>query len=271
MSKQIKSYPPVGSPDRLGEIMDRGTGMRRRRRIAGATSAGVMGVACLALVMALGSNIKPTTQNVATASDDASTQEAPDQNTDAAPQTTATVASTPVRDLPFLSFEIDPMIHELHIDVNDDATPTPVDPSIFADTSYEVQQCVLVTLTRTSDGDPFAAEGFACRTITPGDTTPQLQTVFELRPATDVAIGCAAVEERFDDPIEMTTITASTQFATSVSPLDLPAGDYSIRITAVSGSGDGCPGDGSSTTTASDPSSGQVENTGTVTGEFTIG
>lgn len=268
MNKNIKNYPPVGSPDRLEEIMNRGAGMRRRRQLVGATSAGVMGIACLVLVLTLGTSTKPVEHNVAAAPEGKNTQVAPESDTDtpATPPTT-----TPIGDRPFVSWTVDDAVKELRIEVNDAEMPVPADASALAETSYDMQQCVLVNMTRTDDGTPFAAEAFACRTVTPADTTPQLQTVFELSDATQVAVGCPAVEERLDQPIDMTTTEASTQFATSVapSPDGLPAGEYSITITAISGTGDGCPG-GDGSTTAPDPESGQVENIETVTGTFTV-
>lgn len=268
MSKSIKNYPPVGSPGRLEEIMNRGAGMRRRRQLVGATSAGVMGIACLVLVLTLGTGTKPAEHKVATSPDDANAQEAPDPDTStpAIPETTI-----PIAERPFVSFNVDDATKELRIDVNDAEVPAPTDPLALDDLSYETQQCVLVEVTRTGDGAPFIAEAFACRTVVPGDTTPQLQTVFELNDATDIAIGCPTVEERLAEPIEMTTTEASTQFATSIasSPGGLPAGEYSITVTATSGTGDGCPG-GDGSVTAPDAESGQVENTETIEGQFTV-
>lgn len=269
MSKQMKHYPPVGSPDRLEEIMDRGSGMRRRRRILGATSAGLMGIACVALVIALG-GVSPNTQKVATASDDTSTQNAPETNPPGQETTLSTLPTvpTPVENLPFLSVEIDEGIHEMRININDLETPTPADPTILETTSFGVQQCVLVALNRTSEGDPLETEGFWCRSVEPGVPEAAARVPVELNSPSDVSVGCAAFEERFEGPIEMTTTGASTEFVASISDADLPAGDYSVRITAVSGFGDGCPGDGSTT---SDPTTAQVENLDTITTAFTVG
>lgn len=268
MSKRIKSYPPVGSPDRLDEIMDRGAGMRRRRRMVGVTSAGVMGVACLVLVMTLGAGLEPSTRNVATAADGATNGQVLDET----PEPT-----TPAEPPEFVSFAFDETSGELRIDVHDPETPTPVDRSVLDATSYEVQQCVLVTLTRTGDGDPYEAEAFACRQVVTGTTVPSTTaaawttTPFELVDATEVAVGCPAIEERFDAPVQMTTTAAQTRFVTSLVPSSagLPAGEYSITVAATSGFGDGCPGGGAMTDDAT--SGAQVENTETVTGRLTIG
>lgn len=280
MSRELRNYPPVGSADRLDEIMQRGAGMRRRRRVLGASSAGIMGVAALVVVVTLGRGPAPTTHEVATSPDDGTTQEAPEtQEPNHTPETRGTTDTTDPRHEP-LSVDIDEVTNQIKVFLDDPWTPSPTDPTVVADSSFRTQQCVLVSVTHvdgaTTDSGPARTfEAHACREITFEDPNPPFQTLMEPTDATDVSIGCAAVEERFEDPIEMTTVSAATEFVAPLDAFGIISGDYEVTVTGISGFGDGCPdgdpldpadpdGDGS------DPDSPQRENIETLSKRFTI-
>lgn len=243
----------------------------------GASSAGIMGVAALVLVMTLGRGPAPTTHQVATSPDDGTTQETPET-----PDTRATHTQNTTTEPQYvpLSVDVDEATRQIKVFLDDPSTPSPADPSVVADSSFKTQQCVLVSVTQvdgptTDSGPDRTFEAHACREITFGDPNPPFQTLMEPTDATDVSIGCAAVEERFDDPIEMTTVSAATEFVAPLEAFGITSGDYEVTVTGISGFGDGCPagdppdpadpdGDGS------DPDSPQRENVETLSKRFTI-
>lgn len=224
--------------------MTRGRGIRRRRQVLGATGAGVMGLACVALVIGLANGLRPETkQSVVANEGKGSTRTSeptnPDDTSNTVPETN-TVPQTPA----FLSISHEG--RDLSVTITDPSTAVPADGQDLADSSYRSQQCAVVSIATADDSavggkGTVVAEGQACRDVVVTDSDQAAMVPLEIHLTQGVEVGCAAVEERLPAPITMAEQHAESRFD-GVIPNGLPPGDYTVTITGVSGFGDGCPG-----------------------------
>ncbi len=224
-------YPPVGDPDRLDSILQRGRSLRRRRQLGtvGAGAGGALAV-MLVVVLAFGGGSGTSDQLVA---DDATT-------TTEATSTTTTTTSLP----PTMTVEVLPG-GPTRVRVADPAQPT----------GEGTQQCLLA-----SAYDPAApagalplAQGWSCAggLSAGGDADLELQSTTSSGAGTDqgagvepdlgtgsgVDVGCPAVMTNVPVTAEGTEpgVTTFTLTATGLAP-----GAYRVELSAVSGIGDGC-------------------------------
>jgi hypothetical protein len=222
-------YPPVGDPDRLDSILQRGRSLRRRRQLgtAGAGMGGALAVVAVA-VFAFGGGSETSEQLVA--DDDTIT-------------TTTTVVAP----------------REMTVELLDGpARIRVIDPE--QPVGETTQQCVTVGVfdasTTTSDGSFPVAEGTACEPGPSTDGAADLALVLTTSSeagtdqgaevGTDLGTGspteiiCAAsvVRPAPEDIASTQTQPGATTF--TLSAPDLPPAEYRIEVSAVSGIGDGC-------------------------------
>lgn len=267
MSKGLKKYPQVGSPDRFDAIIAQGTSMRRRRRVLGATGTGVTVAACVAIVIAVSGSPGPKKQSI--------TANQPDAPVTTATHTTVPTESDHVND-EFMT--ITGGGRSFVVTIDDPATRL---VQTSDETSFASQQCVTVTMS-TMSGAPIA-EGNTCRplevlgTLLNGEVDVA-DTAVDLRPTDGVSVGCAAVDERLPESLSMQQIRARTRFTVSV-PATVDPGEYKVEVFGVSGFGDGCatqaeldgqPGPADSTATTVVDDSSQLENTAVARQTVTI-
>lgn len=231
--RRTSSYPPVGDPDRLDSIISRGRSIRRRRQIT-KVGAGGGGVVMLALVAVL---VLGTTGNRA---DNNITADDPDAD----PTTTTSTTILLPDEMSVTVIAGSPAT----ILVQDPAQPV----------GEGTQQCVTVsvygpTTPGESAGDPgLAGEGTACapglstngssevrirQTAVPDQSSPTPTGSVTVTPT---EIGCATSITR---PASADVAGDAAQPGVTsfrVDAGDLPAGDYTIRVSAASGLGDGC-------------------------------
>ena len=229
-------YPPVGDPDRLDSIVQRGRSLRRRRQLgtAGAGMGGALAVVAVA-VFAFGGGSDTTDQLVA---DDATT-------TSTSTTTTTTTSVAPAT-MTVELLEGPPA----QIRVDDPEQPV----------GENTQQCVTVGVFDASstagDGSFPVAEGTACAPGLSTDGTADLALVLttsseagtdqgaevgtDLGTGSPTEIGCAAsvVRPAPEDVAGTQTQPGVTTF--TVSAPDLPPAEYRVVVSAVSGLGDGC-------------------------------
>jgi hypothetical protein len=230
-------YPPVGDPDRLSSIVQRGRSLRRRRQLgtAGAGMGGALAVVAVA-VFAFGGGSDTTDQLVA---DDATT-------TSITSTTTTTTTSVAPATMTVQLLAGPPA----QIRVDDPEQPV----------GENTQQCVTVGVfdssTTAGDGSFPVAEGTMCAPGLSTDGTADLALLpttssetgtdqgaevgTDLGTGSRTEIGCAAsvVRPVPEDVAGTQTQPGVTTF--TVSAPDLPPAEYRVVVSAVSGIGDGC-------------------------------
>ena len=218
-------YPPVGDPDRLDSILQRGRSLRRRRQLgtAGAGMGGALAVVAVA-VFAFGGGSETSEQLAADAT------------------TTTSVAP------PRMTVEL----------LDGPARIRVVDPEQPA--GENTRQCVTVGVfdasTTASDGSFPVAEGTTCAPGPSTDGAADLALVLTTSSeagtdqgaevGTDLGTGspteiiCAAsvVRPAPEDIASTQTQPGATTF--TLSAPDLPPAEYRVVVSAVSGLGDGC-------------------------------
>ena len=225
------SYPPVGDPDRLDAIVRRGRSLRRRRQLgaAGAGAGGALAVVAVAVLVVGGGSGTPD-QMVA---DDPTTSSTTTTTTTTVPTAPATMTVELLAGPP------------LQVRVDDPAQPL----------GDGTQQCLLASAydPAAAEGALPVAQGWNCAGGSSGDG--QADVVLEsttdigagadlgaevgpdLGTGSQVEIGCPAAI--YNEPVDSTgTQPGATTF--SISAPSLPAGQYRVRVEAVSGIGDGC-------------------------------
>lgn len=271
MSNTSRKYPEVGSEDRFDAIVSRGTSLRRRRQLLGATGTGVTAAACVAIIVAVSGSPGTTKQSVT-----ANQPNAPEPTT--APTTAAPTVTPPTtgpRSDEFMT--IDRTGRTLTIAINDPATRL---VQTQQDTSFRSQQCVTVTMS-TAGGTPVA-EGHGCRSLeslfdSPAEAEVVVQTSVDLHRTDGVSVGCATIDERMPETITVQPTRAQTDFVVRV-PKTIDPGEYMLEVFGVSGFGDGCATEAeldagsepsaTATTTADDSS--QLENSALIRQSITI-
>lgn len=221
-----RPYPPVGDPDRLESILQRGHSLRRRRQW-GAAGAGAGGVAVVVAVAVFAMGGGQTEKQLV--ADDGTTT-----------STSTTELSTTTTELATPSTEMTVAVlggSPAEIRIDDPEQPV----------GEGTQQCVLVTLypqAPPSDGSPVTvAEGTACAPGLSGNgmTDVALVPTTSSESGVPVEIGCAATAVRPSPDAVTSTETAPGSTIFRVSAPDVPAGTYRAEISAASGVGDGCP------------------------------
>jgi hypothetical protein len=232
------SYPPVGDPDRLDAIVQRGRSLRRRRQLgaAGAGAGGAFLVALVAVVVFSGSS----GSNEQLLADDGTT-------TTSTTTTTTTVTTVPPPQEMTVELVQGP---PAQIVVDDPEQPV----------GEGTQQCLTVAV-YSPDSPPDAggiasAEGTVCAPGLSESGTADLALVPSTSseagadPGAEVGtdlgtgsteIGCAAsvVRPAADAGASTETRPGITTF--TLSAPDLSPGPYLVSVAAVSGIGDGCP------------------------------
>lgn len=221
---------PIDSPDAgtteeattepLGEV--RGSGLAKGRVVAAAAAIAVGLVAAVVIVSL-------TSESGDESADPSDTVDiAAEEGTSKNPSTDADDGPTEARDAWDVTttgpFEIDLQPAETGlatITVNDRATPTLA--------GSEAQHCVLVTLT-----GPAMVEAYGCTAL---DGTGTVELALSAPGAALVGCAATATNEAVGEP---GTVEATTTFAVSEGA-ELPAGDYDVTVSAVTGTGDGCP------------------------------
>lgn len=226
------SYPPVGDPDRLDAIVRRGRSLRRRRQLgaAGAGAGGALAVVAVVAVLVVGGGSGTPDQMVA---DDPTTS-----------STTTTTTTTVPTAPPVMTVELlaGP---PLQVKVDDPAQPL----------GDGTQQCLLASAydPAAAEGALPVAQGWNCArgTSDDGQADVVLESTTDIGAGADqgagvgpdlgtgsqVEIGCPAAI--YNEPVDSTgTQPGVTTF--SISAPSLPAGQYRVRVEAVSGIGDGC-------------------------------
>lgn len=226
------SYPPVGDPDRLDAIVRRGRSLRRRRQLgaAGAGAGGALAVVAVAVLVVGGGSGTPD-QMVA---DDPTTSSTTTTTTTTVPTAPATMTVELLAGPP------------LQVRVDDPAQPL----------GDGTQQCLLASAydPAAAGGALPVAQGWNCArgTSDDGQADVVLESTTDIGAGADqgagvgpdlgtgsqVEIGCPAAI--YNEPVDSTgTQPGATTF--SISAPSLPAGQYRVRVEAVSGIGDGCP------------------------------
>ena len=243
-----RKFPSLDDPTRFDAIVGRGRALRRRRQLGvGAGAGGGVAAVALAVVMVTGSGgTGDRIQRDIVADDDK--VEAVETTT----TTTTTVAPAP----PPTEF-----VAAVRTE-GDQITVELIDPAQPA--SEEARQCVLVTL----EGAAGATEAYSC------DDVPAVDGVTPVDlPNTDgVLIGCAGqtLNPEGLPPVEYETELASTTFSMKV-PSDLAPGEYTVRVDATSGIGDGCAGTGDEAAPGAPAAAGAAEYTASATATITVG
>jgi hypothetical protein len=228
VAEGVRSYPPVGDPDRLDEIMRRGRALRRRRQLGVGAGAGGAAVAVLAAVL-LVTGPADTDRGVVADGDR---------------DEVATTTSTTTTSLPEV------MQARIDEDAGGALTVTVLDPRQPAlDASL---QCVTVTVLDAAG--ELAASGHGCNDG-PGDATAVPVTVTPVDPMLAVSACAPSIA-----PADPDAPTPDTRLAVSTFELvgpELPPGTYTVEVDATSGRGDGCPG--------VQPGSDEIENQASAT------
>ncbi|CAN5580672.1 hypothetical protein BH10ACT3_BH10ACT3_20890 [soil metagenome] len=230
-----QQFPPVGDPARLDAILQHGRTLRRRRRAVLTSGAGAVVLVVVVGVLIAGGTSSEDDNLIAGRDESAtSTSESTTTTTAAPDQMTVDVSSTDAA---------------IQVVVHDPVTP------VAAPDSDPAQQCVLLTIT---DGvGATIAEGFQCTPAAEDQTPVPVQLDVRL---TSTAIGCAAVITR-GEAVAGSVSDASSTFKAPV-PDGIAPGDYQLKVTAVSGIGDGCEG--------SDPDAIEVEHLRSETSSLSI-
>ncbi len=244
MAKDLQHFPPVGDDARFDAIVSKGRSIRHRRQtVFGATTGSIL-AACIALVVVFGGNNGPAKPKQIFANEG--------KGGEAKSSTT-----TQVPDKMQVTVDVDG--DTINVEVNDPRMPVPDDVAALGETSYRTQQCVLMTL--LNGAGQSVAEGFDCQPFGPADTNSGSGTVsVQLNVANGLAIGCAAVEERLG-PVTTEPQQMISRFTAGLP--DVAPGEYKLTVEAVSGFGDGCPGNpepGSTTGPEGPSGDGQFEN-----------
>lgn len=230
-----RSYPPVGDPDRLDSILQRGRSLRRRRQLvaSGAGAGGALAVALVAVLVLGGSGGDP---------DDAQVVADDDTTTTTAPTTSTTVAADP-------GMTVELLDGPARIRVEDPAQPD----------GDGTQQCLWVRVLDPSGSGVAIAEGTQCAPGLSGGGSAALALVpttssesgtgpdAEVGPGPDlgqgtpVEVGCAAAVTRPATEAVNGTATRPGTTTFTLSAPELAPGAYTVEVVAVSGIGDGCP------------------------------
>lgn len=229
--RDLHSYPPVGDPNRLDAIVQRGRLLQRRRQY-GAVGAGAGGALAVVLVAVLvfGGGSGQDDQLLA---DDGTT-------------TTETTTTTTTAPAPEMAVEL-VQGPPARIVVDDPAQPV----------GDESQQCLTVAAyepdTTPADGALPVAEGTVCAPGQSGNGQADLALVpttsSEAGPGAEVTpdlggsrteINCAASVVRPAADAVASTETRPGVTTFTISAPDLAPGQYRMVVSAVSGIGDGC-------------------------------
>lgn len=235
-----RPYPSVGEPDRLDSIMRRGRSLRRRRQV-GAAAGGVMGAVAVVAVAAavLGGGSGADDQIVA---DDPTTTAAPTTTpTTTAPSPTSTMTVELLPGPPAQIRVDDPEQPDgattaqcVTVGVYDPAAPPdsgalPVAYGSSCAPGISASGSADLAVVLSTDSESGTGQGAEVGTDLGTGSGP------------GVDIHCAASVTRPapEDVAGSATRPGTTTF--TVSAPDLEPGEYLVRVSAVSGIGDGCP------------------------------
>lgn len=229
----LHSYPPVGDPNRLDAIVQRGRSLQRRRQFgaAGAGAGGALAVVLVA-VLVVGGGSGQDDQLLADEGTTTTTTE-----------TTTTTAPPPAPEMTVRLVQGPPA----QIVVDDPAQPV----------GEGTQQCLTVAAyepdTTPTDGALPVAEGTVCAAGLSGNGQADLALVpttsSEAGPGAEVTpdlggsrteINCAASVVRPAPEAVASTETQPGVTAFTISAPDLAPAQYRMVVSAVSGIGDGC-------------------------------
>jgi hypothetical protein len=228
----LHSYPPVGDPNRLDAIVQRGRAMQRRRQY-GAAGAGAGGALAVVLVAVLVFGGGSGEDDQLLADDGTTTTETTTTTTAPAPEMTVELVQGP----------------PAQIVVDDPAQPV----------GEGTQQCLTVAAyepdTTPADGALPVAEGTVCAPGLSANGVSDLALVpttsSEAGPGVDIGetpdlgtdrteINCAASVVRPAADAVASTETQPGVTTFTISAPDLAPGQYRMVVSAVSGIGDGC-------------------------------
>lgn len=228
----LHSYPPVGDPNRLDAIVQRGRALQRRRQYgaAGAGAGGALAVVLVA-VLVFGGGSGEDDQLLADDGTTTTTTETTTTTTVPEPEMTVELVQGP----------------PAQIVVDDPAQPV----------GEGTQQCLTVAAyepeTTAADGALPVAEGTVCAPGLSGNGQADLALVpttsSEAGPGAEVTpdlgggrteINCAASVVRPAADAVASTETQPGVTAFTISAPDLAPGQYRMVVSAVSGIGDGC-------------------------------
>lgn len=216
--RPTRSYPPVGAPDRLDQIVRRGRSLRRRRR-AGMAAAGTGGtLAVVALVMAA------FTVFGSGGSDDGVVADDPEPTVVTTTSSTTTVLALEPGELGVAVKDGPPV----QVEVRDPEQPV----------GEGTQQCLEVAVfpAGSSRESVPVFRGQGCR---PGTGTEFLD--IELLPAPPDGSDLMACAPALERPSATTPEDPETASGTTTFTLgELPTGEYRLLLEANSGIGDGC-------------------------------
>lgn len=254
----LHSYPPVGDPNRLDAIVQRGRSLQRRRQYgaAGAGAGGALAVVLVAVLVFGGSSGGRSSDNDQLLADDGTTTTV---------ETTTTTTTAPAPEMTVELVQGPPA----QIVVDDPAQPV----------GEGTQQCLTVAAyepdTTPADGALPVAEGTVCAPGLSTDGQADLalvpSTSSEAGPGVDLGgtpdpsggrteINCAASVVQPAPDAVASTETRPGRTAFTISAPDLAPGQYRMEVSAVSGIGDGCAPE----------QEGQRENVATTSGTVSL-